>query len=282
MESYYSCRKQASSGRRYRRGEAAALDLAARANALVGQHYLVLSDYLADVVRARAPRKPVSLVRTYGVDTAVFRPPVECRRVIRERRGLPTGGAIIFFSSRVAPEKDAETLLEAFAQLRHQGRDLWLLHRSGGYREFLRLAEQYAVTDRVIATDAVHPVTELPLDYQCSDLCVQASRAEGLGFSPLEALACGTPVVAASVGGLKETIIEGCTGWTYPPGDAATLARQIEAALSDPAEARRRTAAGRALVVDRFERTLVFDQLERIILAGKDAPLRSMKQGGSA
>ena len=110
-----------------------------------------------------------------------------------------------------------------------RGRDVWLLHRSGGYREFIKDAERFGVAERVVATDAVHPHQQLPLDYQAADVFVQASRAEGLGFAPLEALACGTPVVAAAVGGLKETIRDKETGWSYPAGDVDWLARSIAA-----------------------------------------------------
>jgi glycosyltransferase involved in cell wall biosynthesis len=117
----------------------------------------------------------------------------------------------------------------------------------------------------VIATDAVHPVKELPLDYQACDLLVQASREEGLGFSPLEALACATPVIAAAVGGLRETIIDGETGWTYPVGDAAALAARIGEALDDPAEAQRRAGAGREMVCRRYERRIVFDRLTDVL-----------------
>ena len=119
----------------------------------------------------------------------------------------------------------------------------------------------------MIATDAVHPRTHLAQDYQACDLLVQSSREEGLGFSPLEALACDVPVVAAAVGGLKETIRDGDTGWTYPVGDAAALARTVAAALDHPAESSRRTALGRRMVEAHFERRLVFDRLEALLTA---------------
>ncbi|MGZ5146199.1 MAG: glycosyltransferase family 4 protein, partial [Burkholderiales bacterium] len=172
---------------------------------------------------------------------------------------------LIFFSSRIAPEKDSETLLRAVRRLLDSGHNLWLLHRSGGYHHFQRDAESFGVLERVIATDAVHPHRQLPLDYQACDICVQASREEGLGFSPLEALACGTPVIATAVGGLKETIIDGQTGWTYPAGDDAKLAMRIADVVLNPAEARRRALNGRQLVVEHFDRPLVFRQFAELV-----------------
>ena len=265
-ERYYRCRRDhPMPDKPFRTAELAALERVARLNARWGRHYVVLSEHLASVVRSHGTTRPVSIVPVYGVDAAVFRPADHPRDLLRRQRGLPEQGEIVFFSSRIAPEKDGETLLAAFRRLRAAGRDIWLLHRSGGYRTFQAHAERARIGDRVIATDAAHPLHELPLDYQSSDLCVQASREEGLGFSPLEALACETPVVAAAVGGLKETIVDGATGWTYPVGDAAALAHAMKEALTRREEARRRAQAGRRMVLERYERSLVFDRLMAIL-----------------
>jgi len=155
------------------------------------------------------------------------------------------------------------------------GRDLWLLHRSGGYRRFIQRSGEFGIAERVIATDAVHPHRQLPQDYQACDLFVQASREEGLGFSALEALASGVPVIAAAVGGLRETIVDGHTGWTYPVGDSEKLAKCIEAVLDDPNEAVRRAAAGRDLVCANYERQGVVEQLSKVMrLSDKSEPSR--------
>nr|MBA3241560.1 glycosyltransferase [Acidobacteriota bacterium] len=267
VEKYYLCRRaHADSSKPFRRRELWALRALARANASAGQQYLVLSRHLSEVVRAHGTRRPVSIIPVYGVDTEIFSPARgETRRETKERLGLPATGSLIFFSSRVAPEKDAETLLRAVRALLERGLDIWLLHRSGGFQSFIKDAERFGVAGRVVATDAVHPHEQLPDDYRASDLCVQASREEGLGFSPLEALACGTPVVAASVGGLRETIIDGETGWSYPVGNVEALARCITEALDDREEAQRRTANGRALVRTNYDQRVVFGQLASVL-----------------
>ena len=180
---------------------------------------------------------------------------------IRRRLGLPEHGSIVFFSSRVAPEKDAESVCRAVAILRSQGRDVHLLHLSGGYREFATAAESFGIGVHVIARDAVPPFEALADHYRASDVCVQASREEGLGFSPLEALACGVPVVASAVGGLENTIRDGETGWQVPVGDSDAMARAIAEALDHPDEAARRAEAGAQLVDRLYERRIVFDAL---------------------
>jgi glycosyltransferase involved in cell wall biosynthesis len=261
-EAYYRCRKINPEPRKsFKRGELLSIQLLARANAVVGRKYIVLSRYLADVVNGHGARGRVDVVPVYGVDLSMFVPPVLPKSDIKTKLGLPSTGSLIFFGSRIAPEKDANTLLEAIRSVVDSGRELWVLHRSGGYQVFLEQAKRFRLSGRVIATDAVHPHRDLPRDYQACDLFVQASLAEGLGFAPLEALACGVPVIAASVGGLRETIVEGRTGWTYPPGDSRVLALRIREALDDQIEATRRAAAGRDLVSARYERRRVFQRL---------------------
>lgn len=275
VEAYYRCRRENPlDGKSFRRRELFMLAVFARVNALFGRQYVVLSHYLAEVVNKHGGRAPVSVIPVYGVDSSLFMPPKESKASLKARLGLPTTGSLIFFSSRVAPEKDCATLLTAMRSLLDEGRDLWLLHRSGGYETFIAEAEKFGVRERVIASDAVHPNRQLRLDYQASDLCIQASREEGLGFSPLEALACEVPVVATAIGGLKETIVDGETGWTYPVGDSQALARCIAQALDDHVEAGRRASAGRKMVCARYERDAVFEQLERMSWIGAKSEIR--------
>lgn len=262
VEGYYRCRRtHPEPGKPFRSAALAGLLLLARANARLGMQYVALSRYLADVVRGHGTQRPVHVIPVYGVDLERFRPAPGGATDARARLGIGPGGPIVFFSSRVSPEKDAETLLDAVALLEQGGRSVRVLHRSGGHEAFAARARARGIGDRVIATDAVHPARDLPLSYQASDLCVQASRDEGLGFSPLEALACGVPVVATAVGGLRETIVDGATGWSVPAGDARALAAAIADALDRPEEARRRTAAGRAMVQEQFEAGRAFSRL---------------------
>jgi glycosyltransferase involved in cell wall biosynthesis len=260
---YYEARRAA--GRPCSRAALAGIHAIGWLNARLGRRYVVLSEYLRTVISGYASEPMVRVIPVYGVDATLFAPRPVDRATLRQSRGLPTTGVIMFNSSRVAPEKDIHTLIAAFAELVSEGRDVYLLHRSGGHLEFMRLAERAGIAQRVIATDAVDPRRELPLDYLACDVCVQASRAEGLGFSVLEAFACGTPVVATAVGGLKETVQDGITGWTAPPGNSAALADALRQAIDRPDEARRRVAAGAALVRARFDSRRAFDELATLL-----------------
>jgi D-inositol-3-phosphate glycosyltransferase len=184
------------SGKRFLRRELVAIKAVALTNAAIGKTYIVLSEHLADVVGRPCLHRRIHICPVYGVDTSTFSPSDEPRPAIRKRLGLPLTGSIIFFSSRIAPEKDVVTMLGALRQLRQRGRDIWLLNASGGHADFLACAKAVGVADRVIALPAADPRDGLAAYYRAADICVQASRAEGLGFSPLEAFACGVPVVA--------------------------------------------------------------------------------------
>lgn len=260
---YYEARR--AEGRSCSRLTLGAIHALGWMNARVGRRFVVLSDHLRSVISAYAPAPTVHVIPVYGVDAELFAPRTLDRAALRASRGLPATGTVVFNSSRVAPEKDTDTLIAAFKQLVEEQRDVYLLHRSGGHREFMNLAARAGIAGRVIATDAVDPRRELPLDYLAADVCVQASRAEGLGFSVLEAFACGTPVVATAVGGLKETVQDGVTGWTAPPGNPDALADALRQAIDRPDEARRRVAAGAALVRERFDSRRAFDALANLL-----------------
>jgi len=266
VEAYYRSRRAPDSRRRYRHLEFRAIAAMARINAWLGQRYVALSPHLASVIRASGTRRPIDVIAVYGVDLRIFRPTAEPVPTLRARLGLPLEGRIVFFSSRVAPEKDAVTVLRALGILVAAGRPVRVLHLSGAFREFVALAESIGVADHVVAGDAVEPYAPLADYYRASDVCVQASREEGLGFSPLEALACGVPVVASAVGGLLDTIKGGDTGWSVPVGDARAMAEAIGEVLDDPVEASRRTASGRAMVEREYDRERVFEALtERLV-----------------
>jgi glycosyltransferase involved in cell wall biosynthesis len=258
-EAYYRCRKRRDSPRRFRTVEYYAIKLFSALNARLGQGYVALSPYLATVIRGHGTNRPIDVIPVYGVDRDVFHPACEPKSAVRARLGLADDLPIVFFSSRVAPEKDAATVLRAVGVLASSGRPVRLLHLSGGYRQFVELASRLGVRDHVVAADAVPPDSRLADYYRACDVCVQASREEGLGFSVLEALACGVPVVATAVGGLNDTIREGETGWQVSAGDADALAVAIRQILANPAEAARRTVCGRQGVELRYDRRLVFD-----------------------
>jgi glycosyltransferase involved in cell wall biosynthesis len=94
------------------------------------------------------------------------------------------------------------------------------------------LAASAGVADRVRLVGAV-PREDMPYWYRSADLLVAAPWYEPFGLTPLEAMACGVPVIGTAVGGLTDTIVDGQTGDLVPPRDPAALGAAIRALLDD-------------------------------------------------
>jgi glycosyltransferase involved in cell wall biosynthesis len=266
IELYYYCRKKSlGSKKKFKWMEFLGIKIVAKINAKIGMQYIVVSEHLKEVVKTHGTKKPIKIIPAWGVNTDFFLPYKINKKKIRKKLNLPVDSSLVFFCSRIAPEKDAKTLLIAIKYLTNSGRNIWLLNRSGGYKSFIKYAKKIGISNRVIATDAVHPYKELPDSYNACDLCIQASNEEGLGLSPLEALSCEIPVIASSVGGLKETIIDGKTGWTYPVGDYIALAKCIEEVLDNPKEAIKRAKNGRKEVLAKYDSKIAFKKWFKLI-----------------
>jgi glycosyltransferase involved in cell wall biosynthesis len=91
----------------------------------------------------------------------------------------------------------------------------------------------------------------MPRFWNSLDVAVVPSLYEPFGLVALEALACGVPVIASAVGGLKEIVIDGRCGLLVPPGDPAALARALCTVLSDES-LRARLSAGARLRAEDF------------------------------
>src|SRR5207302_6518209 len=78
------------------------------------------------------------------------------------------------------------------------------------------------------------PQSVLPLYYAAADVTVLPSYYESFGMVALEAMACGSPVIASRVGGLVTTVRDGVTGFLIPDGDVDALAERIGALVADP------------------------------------------------
>lgn len=211
-----------------------------------------VSDYVRDDVAHR--NRQARTIYAYGVDTDVFSA-VRTRAEARVELGLPADAPVVLYRSRIAPEKDPRTFVEAVGCLRAAGRAVHAIYQGGEIAEFREVAEAAGVEVQLV--DAVPP-EDLPLWYIAADVAVQTSRAEGLGISPLEALACGTPVVVTATGGLPETVDGGRCGIIVPPGDPEATAGAVARLLDDPELSAAFAQRGRQLVRERFGSSAAF------------------------
>ncbi len=118
-------------------------------------------------------------------------------------------------------------------------------------RRLLELARAAGVADRVHLRGRVGR-HELPALLRSADAVVCVPWYEPFGIVPLEAMACGVPVVATAVGGLVDTVVDGVTGVHVPPRDPDRLAAVLRGLVADPALGRRLGAAGARRARARF------------------------------
>jgi len=111
--------------------------------------------------------------------------------------------------------------------------------------------------------------------YRAADVCVFASEwPEPFGLVPLEALACGTPVVATGVGGSGEFLVDGVNAVLFEAGDPGSLATAVRKLAADPALRRALVANGRttAEYFDADHLTTAFEEWHRLVTEGGPRP----------
>jgi len=225
---------------------------------------IVLSDYIQGKLR-KYSKKKVQIIPIYGIDK-VFKPLFpDKQKELRKKLNLPTDKYVIFVSSRISPEKDISTLFKATKLIIKDGiRDIVLLNLSGQYKDFISQANRIGLEKFATGRPAINPY-DLPSYYQASDLCIQPSLYEGLGLSPLEALACGTPAVVSHTGGLKESTIHKVHNLHFKPGDAKDLAEKIKYAYTHRKEMKSMAERGMKWVKRQYNSEKVFRKFNDVI-----------------
>jgi D-inositol-3-phosphate glycosyltransferase len=182
-----------------------------------------------------------------GTDIGNFRPISKAEA--RKQLGIPTKEKVVLYVGRFDKRKGIETLVRATGELRsklEQGEEIDPQHLKllvvGGSdpleadgAERRRIEEIVTELDLTANTEFVGMVghDRLPLYYTAADVCVIPSHYEPFGLVAIEAMACGTPVVASDVGGLKFTVISEETGLLVPAQDVPQFAHAIERILTD-------------------------------------------------
>ncbi len=174
-----------------------------------------------------------------GVDHAFFGP--GDRAQARRALGFPPGGPILLFVGRIQPLKGASVAVQALAALGPDYADARLVVVGGpsgphGHEEVERmvgLVRDLGVGDRV---DFVPPRRHelLSTYYRAADVCLVPSRSESFGLVALESAACGTPVVASDVGGLRSLVDHGRTGYLVDDPTAEAFAAWVRQILAEP------------------------------------------------
>ncbi|GAA4684351.1 glycosyltransferase [Phytohabitans rumicis] len=188
-------------------------------------------DEVRELVRMGVPRARMAIVPS-GVDSGRFTPdgPAVARdprrpRILTvggfvERRGL----ADVIQAMRVVPRAECVVV---------GGPDAAQLATDPFAQRLRSVAESTNVADRVQLVGAV-PASDMPRWYRSADVLASAPWYEQFGRTPLEAMACGVPVIGSSVGGLTDTVVDGLTGDLVPPRDPRSLGVAMRRLLGDP------------------------------------------------
>jgi D-inositol-3-phosphate glycosyltransferase len=209
------------------------------------------ADQLVDLYGARRDR--IELVPP-GVDHAFFSP--GDRRGARQALGLGLGDRpVMLFVGRIQPLKGLDVAIDALARVERQDTMLVVVGGPSGAEGELEAAKaralvaQHGLEDRVLFVPP-QPHHLLSTYYRAADVCVVPSRSESFGLVALEAAACGTPVVAAAVGGLRTLVQHGRTGLLVDGRDPAWFAASIDELLANPARAEAMSLDAAALARD--------------------------------
>lgn len=178
-----------------------------------------------------------------GVDHAFFGP--GDRRQARRALGLPEAGPMLLFVGRIQPLKGVEVAIRTLALVRrsHPNAHLVLVGGPSGPQGEAEVERIHALAADLVpgAVTFVRPQLHELLSsyYRAADLSLVPSRSESFGLVALEAAACGTPVVASNVGGLRSLIDDGRTGYLIDSADPAAFASAVDRIVSQPLVAER-------------------------------------------
>ncbi|HUQ38959.1 MAG TPA: glycosyltransferase [Acidimicrobiales bacterium] len=203
----------------------------------------------SDAVLASCTEEALDIVRLYdadpsrieivapGVDHAFFAPGDQ--RQARRAVGLPIDRPVLLFVGRIQPLKGLDVAVQALARLTAFPDALLAVvggpsgaHGDDEVARVHALATRLGVAGRVLwVKPQAHEL--LSTYYRAADVCLVPSRAESFGLVALEASACGTPVVAAAVGGLRTLVDHGSTGFLVESRDPDDYAHHVADILGD-------------------------------------------------
>lgn len=242
----------------------------------------------ADLVSGGVPSRKIVTVYN-GLDLRRVSPPANLSRDDALKMfDLPTDESLRFVTivANLRHEvKDHPTFLRAARRVRERVPGArFVLAGEGELVEPMRsLASELGIGGDVFFTGRCERVAEL---LRASDVCVLSSKAEGFSNAILEYMAAARAVVVTDVGGAREAVVDGETGYVVPAGDDAMMADRIVALLNDRDGARAMGERGRRVVVEKFSceaqlrRTV--ELYERLLGQSRDVAAASMMAKQSA
>lgn len=184
---------------------------------------------------------------TTGHDTPLPEMPAEERSRLRWEMGVGEGQIIIVNVARLYPEKRHDLLLRCFKQVfeAYPQTRLWIAGVGPSEAELRRYVKELGLQDAITFLGFVK---DLPRLYPLADIQIDPAMAAGIPLGVCSGMAAGLPVVAANVGGLKEVLKNGQTGYLVPADDEVAYVRTISMLIEDPQQRKRIGDAARELI----------------------------------
>jgi D-inositol-3-phosphate glycosyltransferase len=206
-------------------------NVVARANAIVtaSEHERLLLERYYGADAGRIHTIPC------GIDLELFQP--RDPATARQQLGLPAEKTVILWVGRLEKLKGVDILVSAAAQLSNREVTLLLVGGDDGAADLRRELEEQAAAEGIGANvrfEGAVAHDTLPLYYSAADVVVVPSYYESFGLVAVEAMACGTPVVASRVGGLVSTVVDGVSGYLIPWRCPEPFAEKLEVLLNNP------------------------------------------------
>lgn len=214
----------------------------------------------ADGIIAECPQDKQDLIHFYGADPSKIHE-IPCgfdphelwpinKRLARIEIGVPEEEWIVLQLGRMVPRKGVDTAIRGFAHmLRKHDIPARMMIVGGASRvadpiitpeigRLQNIAEEEGVVDRVVFVGS-RGRQELKYYYSAADVFVSTPWYEPFGITPVESMACGTPVIGANVGGIKYTVVDGETGYLVSPNDPQAVAAKMMELYQSPEMANR-------------------------------------------
>jgi glycosyltransferase involved in cell wall biosynthesis len=209
----------------------------------------------ADAIIAECPQDRADLINYYDADAAKITI-VPCgfnpkefyhidKKIARAKLELNQNEIILLQLGRMVPRKGVETVIRSVSKINHRIKNVRLVIVGGESDEpdetitpeigrLKKIAEEENISHHVTFTGRRRR-NMLKYFYAAADVFITTPWYEPFGITPLEAMACGTPVIGANVGGIKYSVKDGETGFLVPPKNPVALAQKIETLVMNDA-----------------------------------------------
>lgn len=220
-----------------------------------------VSHYLKErTKREFHPQQNISVIYNF-VDTVRFHPDSAVNACIK-KRFAPNGERILIHVSNFRPVKRVVDTIKILAEVVKKLPAVLLLVGEGPDRQMTQeIAKSLGVQDAVVYLGNQDYIEDL---LRCADLFLLPSAEESFGLAALEAMSCGTPVIATKVGGLGEVIESGREGYLYPVGDINGMAEAAISLLENEALMQEFKTAARNKAVQKFSIEQIVPQYEAV------------------